>query len=114
MSLPIDVDFVDRGSIPAWLILGLGVIFGVVSLVMSPIPKVLGVIWGLLVVGSAVYDMWRPSTLSVGLEAASGVLVFLLPWIGRFAGTSASWLTWVFGILIIAGAAWSWGAHPAR
>lgn len=114
MSLPIDVDFVDRGSVPTWLVLALGVIFGVAALVMAPIPAVLGVIGGLLVVASAVYDMWRPSTLSVGLEAASGLVVFVLPWVGSYAGSGASWLTWLLGLLIIAGAAWSWAAHPAR
>lgn len=114
MSLPIDVDFVDRGSVPAWLVLALGVIVGVASLVMAPVPTFLGLGTGLLVVAAAVFDMWRPSNLSVGLEAGSGVIAFLLPWFGSFAGSGASWVVWVAAVLIVAGAAWSWAAHPTR
>lgn len=104
----------DKGSFPDWAILALGAVFGVCSVVMPSIPTAVGVVAGLLVVAVAVWDMWLPTTFSVAGEAASGLVVFLLPWFGGFAGSSGSWLSWILGILVILCAAWSWAAHPAH
>lgn len=81
---------------------------------MADIPTVGGVAVGLLVIAVAVWDMWLPSGLTAIAEAAAGLVVFLLPWIAGFAGSSGSWLAWTFGVLIALAAAWSWAAHPAQ
>lgn len=104
----------DRGSVPTWLVLGIGVVFTLLALVMGDIPTGIGVACGLLIVGVAVWDALAASAFSAGGEALAGLVTFVLPWFGGFAGSSASWIAWIFGVALVLCAAWSWASHPVH
>lgn len=105
---------VERGSAPDWIIVGLGAIVAVIAVVVAEIPTAFGVIVGLVVVATGIWDMNAPSVAAVGGEAAGGLLTFLLPWIGSFASFGIAWAIWALGVLVVVAAAWSWASHPTN
>lgn len=114
MNRNVSESIVDRGSAPDWLVMLFGVLVAVLALVSDAVPTAWGILVGILVVGVAAWDMYRPSALAVILEAVTGALTFVLPWVGGFSGSSVAWLAWILGLLIIVGAAWSWASHPTN
>ncbi len=114
MSRDLGSSIVDRGSAPDWIIIALGALLLALSVAVSSIPAAIGVIVGLLVVAAGVWNMLRPSDLGVAAEGASGLVTFILPWLGGFSGTGGAWVAWLLGLLIVAAAVWSWASHPAN
>ena len=102
----------EKGLVPDWIILGLGVVLAALSFGLEQIPTAFGAILGAAIVAAALWDMQRPQMIALLVIAVLTVATLALPFFGGFAFSGAAWGVWLLGIALGVCAAWSWAAHP--
>lgn len=99
---------------PDWINIGLGILLLIIGVALTGMNTGLTVTFALLLVASAIWDMAKPSVISVGAQGVAAFLIFILPWVGGFVGSGGSWLSWTIAVMALICAIWAWAAHPTE
>ena len=96
---------IRNGRAVGWATLALGLIAAVTPAWADTDPVGAGATLGLGAL-TAMYAMWsliaRDPTKDHWALSVVGLVLFLAPWVGGFAGDAAAWVAWTVGLLVIA------------